>query len=49
MDEDSDLATINGSSDDVTELATDNDVDDEATGTPGIEDNTNDADDYDLA
>lgn len=48
-DEDNNLADIDGSSDDTTELPTDNDTDDEATGTPGTADNPDDVDDYDLA
>ncbi len=48
-DEDSPISTIDGSSDDESELDTDNDTDDEAPGTPGTADNPNDADDYDPA
>ena len=47
VDEDGDLATINGSTNDESELITDNDVDDEAAGTPGVVDNPLDVDDYD--
>ena len=46
-DEDGAIATVDGSSDDTSELATDNDIDDEASGTPGIADNDSDVDDYD--
>jgi uncharacterized repeat protein (TIGR01451 family) len=49
VDEDGDLATIDGSSDDTSEVATDDDIDDEAPGTAGTEDNGDDADDYDPA
>ena len=52
VDEDDDLSVIHGSSDDVSELATDNDVDDETgfpSGDPVNGDNANDVDDYDLA
>ncbi|MDF1698621.1 MAG: SdrD B-like domain-containing protein [Saprospiraceae bacterium] len=46
-DEDSDLDSIIGSSDDNSELGTDNDIDDEDPGTPGSMDNPLDQDDYD--
>ena len=51
-DEDNPLSVIHGSIDDVSELATDNDVDDETgfpSGDPVNGDNANDVDDYDLA
>ena len=50
-DEDSgDFATnLDGSSDDESEMGSDNDVDDEGAGTPGTQDNTGDNDDYDPA
>ena len=40
IDEDSPLLIIDGVKDDETELDTDNDIDDEAPGTPGTDDNT---------
>jgi uncharacterized repeat protein (TIGR01451 family) len=49
IDEDGDIATVDGSNDDTSEIATDNDVDDEAAGTPGIADNGADHDEYDPA
>ena len=48
-DADSDLSSQDGSSDDTTELGTDNDHDDEAPGTPGTGDNAADEDSYDPA
>ena len=47
VDEDGDLAIVNGSADDITELSTDNEYSDEYTNAPGIVDNALDADDYD--
>ncbi len=49
VDEDSPLDDMIGFSDDTSELSTDNDIDDEASGTPGTEDNANEQDDYDPA
>ena len=49
IDEDDDLTFVNGSSDDTSELLTDNDIDDEGAGTPGVVDNPTDVDDYDPA
>ena len=46
-DQDSDLTTIDGSIDDTSEIGTDDDIDDEAPGTPGTVDNPLDVDDYD--
>ena len=48
-DQDSDLTTIDGSIDDTSEIGTDDDIDDEAPGTPGTVDNPLDVDDYDPA
>jgi len=48
VDEDDDIAAVDGSADDTSEQATDNDTDDEAPGTPGTMDNQADVDDYDL-
>ena len=49
-DEDGAISTIDGgTAGDESELDTDNDVDDEAEGTPGTADNTADVDDYDPA
>ncbi|MEZ5048545.1 MAG: hypothetical protein R2766_02725 [Saprospiraceae bacterium] len=47
VDEDSPLSIINGSPDNGSELVSDNDIDDEAAGTPGTKDNPNDYDDWD--
>ncbi len=46
-DQDSDLDLVIGSSDDDTEIGTDNDIDDEDPSQPGIADNLADQDDYD--
>ncbi|MEZ4987014.1 MAG: SdrD B-like domain-containing protein [Saprospiraceae bacterium] len=46
-DQDSPLTTVNDGT--TNELATDNDIDDEALGTPGAADNPADEDDYDAA
>lgn len=48
-DEDDDLSSQDGSSDDTSEVETDGDHDDEATGTPGTEDNPDEEDSYDPA
>ena len=48
-DSDGAISTTNGSNNDTSELDTDNDIDDEASGTPGSADNTGDVDDYDPA
>lgn len=49
VDQDDDLSSVDGSSDDTSELATDGDHDDEIAGSPGTGDNTEDEDSYDLA
>ena len=43
------VTNLDGASDDDSEMDTDNDIDDEADGTPGIADNGADIDDYDPA
>ena len=48
-DSDGPLTIANGSADDISETDSDNDIDDEAVGTPGTFDNPNDFDDYDGA
>lgn len=48
-DSDDDIAVVNGSSDDTSEVDTDNDHDDEFVGTPGTEDTADDEDSYDPA
>ncbi len=48
-DQDSDLAVINGSPNNATELGTDGDINDDGAGTPGTADNPLDVDDWDLA
>lgn len=47
-DEDNPIAVQQGTNDDVTELNSNGDIDDEAANTPGAADNPNDIDDYDL-
>ena len=49
IDEDSDLATINGSSGDTSELSTNDEYSDEYASAPGLSDNASDVDDYDPA
>ena len=50
VDEDGAISSIDGgTAGDESELDTDNDIDDEASGTPGTADNLDDADDYDPA
>jgi len=48
-DEDDDLATVHGSSDDLSSVLTDGDIEDERPGSPGTTDNPADVDDYDIA
>ena len=48
VDEDGHLATIDGSADDTSELATDDEYSDEYINAPGSTDNPSDVDDYDL-